>query len=378
MRRLATALACAAAFVALAAASADAVSIVQHPLPGGARLLSPDVLLGVAGGVVSAATAQGPAFEMINTGGAVSLTAGPAGPTAIRMTRGPNGNLWFLSTVLVKEPGGEELPYAALFEVTTAGIVQRARYASTGDAPVALAGGSDGALWLANDGGGYSIDRFLPGGQIVRHPTSGPPIAIAGGPDGALWFTDAGPCPGYGGPCIGRIATTGELSYYPLPWPSGPFGITAGADGALWFAEWQASAIGRITTSGAIQQYKLPNPAGSAPGAGGPTPVGVAPGPAGSIWFTDPGDDAVGQITAAGTVSEYPIPPLAGGERVNPAFAEAVPQGIAAGPEGLLWVTEANAKTIASVDPNGQPRSVAARRGRAAAHRRSRRRRALR
>jgi virginiamycin B lyase len=84
----------------------------------------------------------------------------------------------------------------------------------------------------------------------------------------------------------------------------------------------------------------------------------------GTIWFTDPGDDSVGHVTPGGEVSEYPIPPLASGERVQPALADAVPEGIAAGPEGLLWVTEANARAIASVDPKGQPASVPLSRGR--------------
>jgi virginiamycin B lyase len=283
-----------------------------------------------------------------------------------------------VSTVLVKEPDGGELPYAAIFEVTPAGVVQRARYASTSDSPVDVSAGPDGALWIANDGAGDSVDSFMPGGQIVKHPTPGPPIAIAPGPDGAMWFTDAGPCPGYGGPCIGRLSTTGAISYVPLPWPSGPFGITTGGDGALWFAEWQISAIGRMTADGQVRQFEIKSPAGLPAGSGGPTPAHLAATPDGSIWFTDPGDDAVGRVTPGGQVSEYPIPPLTSGERVQPALADAVPEGIALGPEGLLWITEANAKAIASVDPNGQPRSVSARRGRVSAHRRRRGRRALR
>ncbi|HEY4427671.1 MAG TPA: hypothetical protein VGN08_05665 [Solirubrobacteraceae bacterium] len=355
---MAVSLACALAGAAGMASSARAVSIVQHPLPGRAPLASPEAILAGAGGLLVAPTAPGPAFETLQTSGAMTFAGGPAGPSAIRLARGPSGEPWYSSTVLVREADGSELPYAAIFEVTPAGVAQRARYGSTADAPVDLAGGPDGALWIANVGAGDSIDSYLPGGQIVKHPTSGPPIALAPGPDGALWFTDAGPCGDYGGPCIGRISTTGEVSYHPLPWPSGPYGITTGADGALWFAEWQVSAIGRMTTDGRLQQFAIQGPAGRPVGAGGPTPTRLVATADGSIWFVDPGDDAVGRVSAAGQVSEYPIPPLAAAERVQPALADAVPDGIAAGPEGLLWVTEANARSIASVDPNGRPASA--------------------
>jgi virginiamycin B lyase len=359
----------AAALLGALAPDAAALSIDQHPLPGGASLVSPEAISATANGLQLPPTATGPAFETLNTSGTVSFTAGPAGPSAIRLTLGPNGEPWYVSTVLVKERDGSELPHATIFEVTPGGVVQRATYSSPADAPVSIATGPDGALWMANDGSGDSVDSYLPGGQIVRHPAPGPPISIAPGPDRALWFTDAGPCPGYGGPCIGRITTTGEVSYHPLPWPSGPYGITAGGDGALWFAEWQISAIGRMTTDGQLRQFPIQAPAGALVGAGGPTPAHLVAAADGTIWFTDPGDDSVGHVTPGGEVSEYPIPPLASGERVQPALADAVPEGIAAGPEGLLWVTEANARAIASVDPKGQPASVPLSRGRVSRHR---------
>jgi virginiamycin B lyase len=374
-RRAALLLAGAGCAAALLAPSAAAVSITQHPLPGGA-LLSPELILGAPGGLLVSASSPSGAYQPLSiAGGAVSPVSQPAGPTAAAMTRGPDGNLWYLSIVLVKEAGGEEHPYAAIFEATPAGVVQRARYASTADAPVAIVAGADGALWIANDGAGDSIDRYLPGGQIVKHPTPGPPMSVVAGPDGALWFTEAGPCVGYGGPCIGRITTGGEIAYHPLPWPSGPYGIAVGPDGALWFAEWQISTIGRMTALGELQQFPVPNPTGRPVGAGGPTPMRVAAGPDGAIWFTDPGDDSIGQVTASGHVSEYPIPPLAPGERVQPVLADAVPEAIGAS-DGLLWVTEANARAIASVDPNGAPPpakpAAAGARGGSAARRRAR------
>lgn len=365
----------AALVVAPAAPRAGAVVVVQHALPAGAQATSPEAVLATSEGLVIPPTAPGSAFEAVRTRGGPSFATGPSGAAATRLAPGPDGDLWYVSTIMVREPAGQELPYAAIFEVTPFGVLQRARYASTADAPVDMARGPDGAVWLANDGSGDSVDRYERGGPIVKHHTPGPPLALTAGPDGAIWFTDAGPCPGYGGPCIGRIGTGGELTYFPLPWSSGPAGITVGADGALWFAEWQAPAIGRMTAQGELRQFPVPSPGGRPVGDGGPTPTRVAAAADGSIWFTDPGDGAVGEVSASGAVAEYPIASPAGHGRLRTAPPEVPPEGIAAGPEGLLWVTEGDGRAIASVDPGASaPATSAAVRPRTNRARGSRRR----
>src|SRR5579871_3379563 len=70
---------------------------------------------------------------------------------------------------------------------------------------------------------------------------------IVAGPDGAMWFTEFRTCE------IGRIATSGAITQYPLSCSrkdAGPRGITVGPDGALWFTA--RDTIGRITTSGEV------------------------------------------------------------------------------------------------------------------------------
>jgi virginiamycin B lyase len=63
------------------------------------------------------------------------------------------------------------------------------------------------------------------------HPSPNAPVAIISGPDGALWFTNTGPN-------IGRITTTGAITFYPLPNPgASPGNIVVGPDGALGFPE---------------------------------------------------------------------------------------------------------------------------------------------
>ena len=71
-----------------------------------------------------------------------------------------------------------------------------------------------------------------------------------------------------------------------------PYGIAAGPDGNLWFTENGSSEIGRMTTSGVLTEFTLPS---------GSQPTGITRGPDGNMWFTlnaNPG--SIGRITPAG------------------------------------------------------------------------------
>src|ERR1017187_5715665 len=77
------------------------------------------------------------------------------------------------------------------------------------------------------------------------------PNGITNGPDGALWFT--------AGYLVGRITTSGALSYYPVSFtPQGA--IALGPDEALWFtgSDGSVGSIGRITPNGNLAQYPTP------------------------------------------------------------------------------------------------------------------------
>ena len=87
-----------------------------------------------------------------------------------------------------------------------------------------------------------------------------------------------------------------------------------------------------------------PLPAGSfaefpIPTAG--NPQGIATGPDGNLWFTEAGANKIGRITQQGTITEFPIPTATS------------PDGIAAGPDGNLWFTEAGADKIGRITPQG-------------------------
>lgn len=131
-----------------------------------------------------------------------------------------------------------------------------------GDALGAITLGADNFVWFASDPTLNSqtpsqIFRLNPAnGQVVNTYTLGTNSIVSdlsAGPDGALWYADSGLNE------IGRVATDGAITHYPVPASnSGLFGIANGCDGALWFTERKANKIGRITTSGTITEYTVP------------------------------------------------------------------------------------------------------------------------
>jgi virginiamycin B lyase len=56
--------------------------------------------------------------------------------------------------------------------------------------------------------------------------------------------------------------------------------------------------------------------------------VGIAAGPDGNVWVTEAGAHSIGRVTTAGAVHEYALPSKKG----EPAL-------IAPGPGGTLWFT---------------------------------------
>jgi virginiamycin B lyase len=73
---------------------------------------------------------------------------------------------------------------------------------------------------------------------------------ITAGPDGAVWFAFPNSVPPYDTGKIGRIAPTGEVTFFTIPWVSDAESITTGPDGNLWFADHVAAALGRLTPTG--------------------------------------------------------------------------------------------------------------------------------
>ena len=187
---------------------------------------------------------------------------------------------------------------------------------SQGCCPNGITNGPDGALWFT---AGYLVGRITTSGALSYYPVSFTPQgAIALGPDEALWFTGSDGSVG----SIGRITPNGNLAQYPTPtMNSFPQAITAGPDGAMWFTESGANNIGRITTAGVVQEYPIPTP--------NSYPIGIAAGPDGALWFTESVGNQIGRITTTGVITEFTL---------DDGLAS--PNWITTGPDGALWFTE--------------------------------------
>ena len=208
-------------------------------------------------------------------------------------------------------------------------------------APVAIADGPDGNLWVTENGpAGGVVVRVAPDGSMAAFPDpSGLPVrGIAAGP-GGLWFVEAGPS---GTSRIGRIAPDGTISEFPAPDAQAPDQIAEGPDGNLWFTQAQAlpgggsrGILGRMTPSGLVAEFPLPSGIASLPTA-------IAAGADGNLWFTD-GAGKIGRITPGGTIAEFAVP------SPNTSL-----YGIAAGADGNLWFTEFDAGKVGRITPDGQ------------------------
>jgi streptogramin lyase len=267
-----------------------------------------------------------------------------AGPDGI--ARGPNGNVWFTefngNKVGKITPSGGVTEYAvptnnAMPQSITAGpdgnmwvryqgAAKISKITPSGiftDFPVAEAGvnylreivtGSDGNLWFTEPSH-RKIARMTPTGAITEFPVAFPPLSIATGPDGNIWFTtDAVGGVVTGG--IGRITTSGVLTWFPLPASVSmiPGEITSGPDGNLWFftlveGVGEGCKVVKMSPSGTMTSF--PFPAQSFISC---IFSDITAGPDGNLWFGEYGhlmsyyfESKIGKITPAGAMTEYPL-----------------------------------------------------------------------
>ncbi len=135
--------------------------------------------------------------------------------------------------------------------------------------------------------------------------------------------------------CLAALALaagTSQFAEYPLPIPQqDPVAIVAGPDGNLWFTLHNSSQLGIATPAGQVRI----EPGLSSPGEG----IASA---AGDLWVTEPNANAVARVTPSLTVTVYTL-----GQGSDPT-------GIAAGPDGNVWFTEAgNPAQIGRITPTG-------------------------
>ncbi len=174
------------------------------------------------------------------------------------------------------------------------------RFAYTAGAPNACVLGSDGALYVCQNGGTTgpwrakemvtpSIQRVREGGkveelitQVAGHPLNGP-NDLCFMPDGSLVFSDPGtynpknPDPSF----IYRVLPDGRMRVeVAFPTPVFPNGVAAEPDGSIVWDESYTSRVGRIRPDGRIEDL------GKLPGEN-PIPDGLKVGADGRLYVTD-------------------------------------------------------------------------------------------
>jgi virginiamycin B lyase len=341
--------------LSLSPGSARAVSVTEHKLRAHANTIFASPL-----GLLVSNAGSG-VFQTI-TPSPFKVTDSSHGVAASSLFIGPDGGTWYLGTITKEIPvpiderkhpnkaETKEEGFATFGEISGATVVPKYTFPT----PIkflpyritSIVTGPDGALWMT-DGGTFGVDHMFIGSSLstlVPPNAAGIPTRIAYGPGGDFWVTEIQDG------AVTQITPEGTMTEHPLGGGFGsfgstePYGIVAGPDGALWIAEEHAAAIARLTVAGQLQVFPVPIPAGYKVGQaeGTPTPRNVAVGPENGIWFTDPGDNSVGRVLE-GQVTEYPMP-----------TADVVPDQIAVA-NGEIWVTEANASAIASINPTTSP-----------------------
>ncbi len=114
-----------------------------------------------------------------------------------------------------------------------------------------------------------------------------------------------------------------------------PEGIVLGPDGAMWFpVGWDdpPRRVGRIDASGFVTEFPLPAGAGYC--------AGIAAGPDGNLWLAENRFGRIYRMTTSGAVVEY-----------NGLSASA--HAITAGPDGALWFTEPAVNKIGRITTSG-------------------------
>ncbi len=225
------------------------------------------------------------------------------------MTSGPNGSLWVTTDglgfggsdgpeVVQLTPGGGEHVFPLPDRVERLGKI---------------VAGTDGNLWLAEEGGlavgegaqpATRIARLTPTGQVTSWPvgSSGEKLLGLAAASSGVWFT-------LGPNKVGRASYSGQISIFSHGIPDGAFpdGITKGPSGAMWFAELGADAIGRITINGRITQFpwarlgvygsdSAGNPCGPCLPGGADS---IVSGPDQTLWFSRPGADEFGRLSVS-------------------------------------------------------------------------------
>jgi streptogramin lyase len=121
-----------------------------------------------------------------------------------------------------------------------------------------------------------------------------------------------------------------------------PGDIAVGSDRNLWFPETGTNRVGRMTTAGDVKEFTIPDAAALG--------RAIALGPAAEIWVLGSGLDGLVHLWAVDASGRsVAIASLGDNPSLGIGF---LPSGIAAGPDGNMWISKLS--SIARVSPAGQ------------------------
>jgi virginiamycin B lyase len=206
--------------------------------------------------------------------------------------------------------------------------------------PQGLDVAADGSVFYTETAAG-KIARVVGPGATREYtlPAGASPNIVKVAPDG-VWFTDGGNA------AVGLLdPDTGAVVEYPVPSGSPPNFLQIGPDGSKWFSE--PSGVGRLSPSGEMTEWEVTLEKDDS------HIEQVSLDPSGHLWFTELNYDGVGPDgtnlvrrldPASNVVSAFPVPTFGG-----------TPAGVAAAPDGNVWVSEYFAGKLALLDPAAAP-----------------------
>jgi virginiamycin B lyase len=283
----------------------------------------------------------------------ISGTSGGDG-SSVGIVTGPDGCLWFIENGCV----ANDCVGTKLGRITPAGQLMEFATRTKGR-PSGIAVGPDGNLWITESSDGYdpitTVAKVDLGGHFTEYSSTeyigATPASIVLGPDRNLWFALQGGSAGQicGFSAIGRATASGVVTSYPLPGGAplplvnfkliGPLIVSSGG---LLFAQTASCALGegprglwRLDTSGQFSRWIAIDA----------LIAGMAAAPDGTVWLTSPSApalNAIGRVTPAGDVAWFPLP-TAGG----------APSAIVAGNDGDAWFTEWQGNKIGHIGSDG-------------------------
>lgn len=336
------------AAVAVLSVAAPANAVVVTPYGGFAPGALSGITLGADGLLyvgeetldkITRVSPSVPTTGYLQTGG-----AGGGGPAAIVTgagvggTRG-SGTVWAAMTK-AKEILRIDTFTGGVTRISTAGL--------SDCGPKGLAVGPGGAhmyFTLPNPGDG-SCTAASKVGWVSSFTLSGAGAAEGFGP--ALDLDAAGGklfVPDPAGGVVRRAAvdtTTGTPTIdgtFPVPGGGSPRGITATRDGSVWVTLWDAGKVARLHSAAAD---------GTAPTVldpGGPfaQPFGIVAGADGFVYAASYGSARIARFAPDGTPAVFPLP------------AGHSPWDLTNGPEGDLWITNRDHRTVSRFT-HGAPR----------------------